>query len=287
LTLQGHRLLPARVRLRDWEAWATKPNQPESGLPEYLAYRFKDHEPAPTRDQWRAWLKSGDVFLLLDGLDEIAGQLSFREALGFALRLFNRCPTILTCRTVSFEQHKAFCSDWPVFTLDGLDERGRDAYIRLYPPRYPAGFRPENLIAQLNRLPSMRALWASPLLLGQICFVFDDPLGQHLPAARSDLFDRSVDQLLALRPRIDVARMAGHLRLPVVRRRHILEHVALRLFAASDHQRQLIFDEYQLVEALQWAAKHENLAAPAEVAHVMLADLVGNSGLLRGDHSQG
>jgi len=46
----------------------------------------------------------GEVLLLLDGLDEIAGHQSFVVALQTALTTFQDCPTVLTCRTVSFEQ---------------------------------------------------------------------------------------------------------------------------------------------------------------------------------------
>jgi hypothetical protein len=51
LHCSGQRLLPVRVRLREWEAWAVKASDPETSLPEYLAERHKDLSPAATADQ--------------------------------------------------------------------------------------------------------------------------------------------------------------------------------------------------------------------------------------------
>ena len=79
LRLAGRLLVPVRVRLREWEAWAVKTSGPDTSLPAYLAYCYKDildppPEPDTPESRWRDWLRGGDVFLLLDGLDEIRGK---------------------------------------------------------------------------------------------------------------------------------------------------------------------------------------------------------------------
>ena len=47
LRAAGRPVLPARVRLREWEAWAVKSSAPETSLPEYLAAVYQDLGPAP------------------------------------------------------------------------------------------------------------------------------------------------------------------------------------------------------------------------------------------------
>ena len=61
----------------------------------------------------------------------------------------------MTCRTVSYEQHQKACRGLPVFLLGGLDDTGRDAFIRSFPAESGL-FDPEALIAELNRLTPMR-----------------------------------------------------------------------------------------------------------------------------------
>jgi predicted NACHT family NTPase len=278
------------VRLRVWEKWAVKANQPESGLPEYLAeYCYKDLRlrPSPTDKQWRRWLEHGDVLLLFDGLDEITGEPEFEAVLRSTLAAFPRCPTIITCRTVSFEQHKALCEEFSVFTLDGLDNRGRDAYVRAYPARQ-ANFDASKLIEQLNRQTAMRPLAANPLLLMLICFVVDDARLVALPATRGELFDLAIDRLLRGRnKRAEVTYPGGKRDLRLVRKRRIVERAALELFAGQNQQRLLTVDEETLVDALTRAVKIEGLGYAADVADALLDDLLHNSGLLRGDEDAG
>lgn len=280
LRLGDRLLVPGRVRLRDWEAWAIKPAAPDKSLPAYLAHCYRDIPGAPVESQWRAWLQRGDVLLLLDGLDEVAGAPTFLTALEQALGLFPNCAVLMTCRTVSFEQHRALCPHFPVFTLAGLDDAGRNAYITAYPAQHPERFDAAALIQQLERTPAMRPLAANPLLLSIICFVVDDPQGVSLPATRGQLYDKAVDKLLARR------RLEPTAGVPEVRRRRILERAALALFASSEEW-QLVFDQEGLLAALEAGARAEGLGSPADVADRLLADLVDNSGLLRGSLEQG
>jgi hypothetical protein len=283
---QGARLVPARVSLREWEAWATKSADPEDSLPEYLADRYKGVDHPPTDKQWENWLKRGEVLLLLDGLDEIDGKRPFIAALTRALTTFAQCPTILTCRTVSYEQHETLCPDFTVFTLAGLSDQQRDKYI----DDYPAGerFDGKALIAQLNRAPQMRALAANPLLLSIICFVVDDPRGVSLPLRRSELYNKATEKLLTRTKRVSVTYPDGLADLPLIHKRRILERVAFTLFVNPDQQRKLTFDEESLLDALTSAAEQEGYGAkPAPYANALLEDLKHNTGLLRGDAERG
>ncbi len=274
-------LVPARVTLRDWEKWATKSSDPEQSLAEYLAGQYKDTANAPTAKQWLRWLHRGEVLLLLDGLDEIAGDASFVTALKTTLARFKDCPTVLTCRTVSFEQHRALDADLPIFTISGLNEEQRNAFVRAYPARHEDRFDRDKLIEQLDTALQMRPLAANPLLLSIICYVVDSSKVILLPATRGELYNEAIDRLLE--------RDKGEKNpMPLIRKRRIVERAALTLFAGMDEQRQLTFDEASLVDALTDAAEQEGYRAdPAPIADALLKDFVKNSGILRGNSERG
>jgi predicted NACHT family NTPase len=288
LRYAGRQLVPACMRLREWEAWVVKPNDPNPSLPDYLGQQYENLSPAPTTAQWRQWLHRGDVLLLLDGLDELSGKAAFTAALQEALRLFKACPTVLTCRTVSFEQYRLLCPDFPLFILAGLNDTQRDDYIRTFPARHPERYHPEALIAQLRRTPQMRPLAANPLLLSLICYVVsDDPKTIILPATRGELYNKAVQQLLLRPRRVEVVYPGGKSDIPLSRKRRILEHAALILFANIGQQRHLVCDQDSLLKALAEGARAEELERHADVADSLLDDLTLNCGILRGSQNQG
>ena len=105
-----HPLVPARVRLPEWEEWVE--SHPGLDLAEYLAQLLRQCRPRPTADHWRQWLRRGDVLLLLDGLDEINKRPAFARLLKDTLVLFAMSDD-LTCRTVSYEQHQESSLGFP------------------------------------------------------------------------------------------------------------------------------------------------------------------------------
>ena len=249
LQLSGRFLLPARIRLREWEAWATKEGVLEQSMPQYLTERYKALSPAPHAAQWQRWLQKGEVLFLLDGLDEIEGKLFFLAALKTALMTFRECPTMLTCRTVSFEQHRTLCPDFPIFTLAGLDTDQRDTYIKAFPAEHRDRYDPDTLINQLNRTPQMLPLAANPLLLNIICYVVDDVKGV-IPATRGELYKKALEKLLTRRPqRVDV-RYPGE-EPAIDEKLAILERAALNLFVKGD--RRLTFTREELGQELKRA----------------------------------
>jgi HEAT repeat protein len=285
LHVSGRSLLPARVRLREWEAWATKNRDPQQSLSQYLTERYKDLSSAPRAVQWRRWLQRGEVLLLLDGLDEIAGKPLFMTALKAALTTFSDCPIVLTCRTVSFEQHRTLCADFPIFTLAGLDNETRDAYIRAFPAEHGAYDDPDVLIDRLKHTPHLRPLAANPLLLSVICYVVDDSKGVILPATHAALYKTALEKLLTRRPqRVEVVYPGEEP--DIDEKLAILERTALNLFVQED--RKLIFTGEELAQKLKQALSKEGYGeAPAPWANALRADLTLNSGILRGSAAQG
>jgi HEAT repeat protein len=278
--ISERQLVPARVRLRTWEAWARA--HPEAGLPEYLHAHYRNCSPEPKVEHWQQWLQQGEVLILLDGLDEIttdpSGTASFSAALYTALMTFTDCPTVLTCRTASFERYHTLGAHLPLFTLAGLDNAQRNATIRAFPAEHATCYDPDALIAQLDQTFQMHPLAANPLLLSLICFVMDDPQSDILPYTRGDLYGKVVEKLLT-RCRSVKAHYPGT-ELDTDKKRRILEKTALRLFVNDGHS--LTFTEQALERELGRALSEAGYGeAPALWATALRADLVQNSGILR------
>ncbi len=281
----GRRLLPARVRLSAWEKFAVATLGVDQQLFSYLTQQYSLLSPAPTAQQWRRWLQDGEVLLLFDGLDEIQGGSAFLTLLTTTLTTFASCPTVLTCRTVSFEQHRRICPDFLLFTLAGLDHTQRDAYIRSFPAVHSASYRPEVLSDHLRRSPQLRSLAATPLLLSIICYIADSATASPFPATRGQLYAAAVERLVMFRAQrlatmYPGAAPASHEKLA------ILQRAALQLF--THDERQLTFSGRTLGQALKDALYEEGYSdAAGPWANALLEDLLHNSGLLRGDAERG
>lgn len=282
----GRSLVPARVRLREWEAWVTQTTTPERGLAAYLAMRYQDLSNAPTADDWRRWLHRGEVLLLLDGLDEIEEKPAFLSVLKTALRLFQTCPTVITCRTVSFDQHQSLCPDFTVFTLAGLEESQRDAFIRAFPAAHPEQYEPEAVLRQLRANPTMSPLAANPLLLSIMCYVVDHARSPVLPTTRGELYRKALETLLAHTLRRVEVQYPGEK--PAIEEKFsIAQRAALYVFLQEEHR--LTFTGEELRHAFRRALSAEGYAeeAVAPWANAFRTDFIHNSGILRGNVEQG
>jgi HEAT repeat protein len=282
----GRRCLPVLVRLRNWEQWAVK--EQNYALPDYLAHTYEGLIHPPDASLCRQWLRLGLVFLLLDGLDEIHGDPTYLEQGLKALldaEAYARCPLVLTCRTVFYDQYRALGHDLPLFALGGLDDRQQVAFVRAYPAR-SSHFDPDSCLEGLRRLPYLRPLAANPLLLSIFCLVADDPHGLKLPLSRGDLYQRTLARLLEAakkQKRVEVAYPRQASNLTRARKQQLAEETALQLWLAQTGRR-LSFGEEQLQEALTQAVSHlpgyEAVTAP--LVDALLVDLRDNAGLWRG-----
>lgn len=286
LPVLGRSLVPARIRLREWEAWVTQTTTPERGFAAYLAVHYQDLPNAPTVDSWRRWLQRGEVLLLLDGLDEIEEKPTFVAALKATLQLSRNCPTIITCRTVSFDQHQSLCPDFTAFTLAGFEEPQRDTFIRMFPASHPEQYDPEAVSQQLRATPSMAPLAANPLLLSIMCYVIDHARSPLLPTTRGDLYKKALETLLAhTQQRVEV-RYPGE-KPAIEEKLFVAQRAALYLFLQEEPQ--LTFTGEELRHAFRRALIAEGYAegAVAPWANAFRTDFVHNSGILRGNAEQG
>lgn len=244
----GH-IVPVFVRLRQWALQ----NIP---LPEYLHHLYGGNPATLTAEaitqsieRWRTWLKTGNVLLLLDGLDEV-GDINFlQDTVGRQLREYPTCPVILTCRTVSRDRLSRVGFEgksYPVYTPAPLGRNQQDAYVRAYPFKHRQDY--DALVAQVRSRPEFKTMAGTPGLLAILCFALDDPRKPQLPSTRTELYDIVVNKLLELP--VEEARkieLPEGLK-PLHRKRAILEDLTLELsdsplrpteFAAADVQTKL------------------------------------------------
>lgn len=250
----GRPLIPVRIRLRDWEAWGATQGSVGADLLAYLAVRYKNLPNAPTIEQWRQWVHTGMVFLLLDGLDEIDSTPAFLQALRNALLLCKTCPIVMSCRTVSFSQHKSLCPDFPVFTLGGLLEDQQAAYVHALFANQGTGDVPQRFINHLRSHPQLKALVTNPLLLNVLCYLTDTSMDTTLPATRGALYKQALTKLLSKVSRRIEVRYPGE-EPSVDEKLAILQRTAFHLFT-QDSQR-LTFTSDDLSKAFKQALDEE------------------------------
>jgi hypothetical protein len=150
--IAGRKRLPVMIRLRAWELWAIN-HQGLAGNEEvllrYLAETYQSltdpHTQKPCAPagadepwrwwlpHWRWWLQTGELLLLLDGLDELAGNEAFASVLETLAQAEMQCPVVFTCRTVSIEQYRTkFPKSVPIFALAGLDDTAIKSYVEAF-----------------------------------------------------------------------------------------------------------------------------------------------------------
>ena len=131
----------------------------DSGLPEYLTAVHQDLRPAPSTGQWREWLVRGDVLLLLDGVDEAAGSVSFGAALKKTLDLFPQCPAVLTVPHGELRAAQGGLSRVPGLHPGGAGRRRARPGIFAYPAQHPEHFDAAGLIRQVQAAPLPPSRW--------------------------------------------------------------------------------------------------------------------------------
>jgi HEAT repeat protein len=281
--IAGRPRLPARLRLPAWEAWTIEDGHSGKDLADYLAWLHRGRRPAPTADHWRAWLNRGDVILLMDGLDETRQSADFVRLLTQTLHEFSRCPTVMTCRSLTVDRHREECAGFPVFLLGGLDRAGRDAFIESFPGRR---FEAKKLIAELDRLVTMQPLGTNPLLLAILCFVVDDSEQKvELPTTRGELYDRAVMKFLEAHARVRVGWPKGETEPDPDTKRRVLERMSLPLFA--DGKRNECLTSAEFGQRLKLALEPLYGEDSERWLISFKRDIGENSGIVRGTDSSG
>jgi hypothetical protein len=188
--------IPVYIKLPDWEEWAIKN---DFKLQNYLVKSlYESVDQAPTAEQWKNLFGSGEVLLLLDGLDEI---LNKNNSSGRIADEINKkapcCPTIITCRTFSYNTHKSNFSSYPIFSLGGLMPAQQDEIIKKYTG--VNDFNLKKIRRQLDESPEISVLAQNTLLLTIICFIISFNKTKEeisLPKTRTQLYFQAINKLL-------------------------------------------------------------------------------------------
>lgn len=220
------KLIPARVNLSEWET-STK-----SSLSDYLEERLS------CNGRWSNWLKNGEVLLLFDGLDEISFDFIKHEGkLKSELRKYIDCPAIITCRTNSFESYQSFLTEFPIFSIAGLNDSQQNKFVESY-SKIISCLDTEKTISQIKRSPLLRNLSTNPQLLSIICLVASLEENKSIPENRSSLYSEAVRKILtpenwkkeSLMPNFEV-------QFDFEEKLNLLENVAYELWTESKDRR--------------------------------------------------
>jgi formylglycine-generating enzyme required for sulfatase activity len=206
-------LIPLPVVLRDFARWLERRpvddgtrRAPARLLWDFVARWLADAGLGAYERHLQDALLQGRVFVLLDGLDEIAGAAErglVRDAVTDFAASFRNCRLLVTCRTLSYaDPGGQLPSDFLSFELAPLDEAKIDRFIAAwYAELAGLGAVPEGdagaLAGRLReavRRPDLWRLAPNPLLLTVMALVHAHK--SRLPEARALLYEDCVDLLL-------------------------------------------------------------------------------------------
>ena len=206
---------------------------------EYLTRKHNHIAPsAPTVQHWQRWLKDGDVFLQLDGYDEVISHNFFLNKIKEELKKYSKCPIVITCRSVTFEGNGEIGQDFSVFRLRELVEFQRDAFIRNYPERR---YNADKLIEEINKNSQLRHLAANPMMLSIICYAMNNNVS--LITTRGELYNLAIDIILNLK------RIEDKTGIKPEEKRMVLEQLALAMFIENE-QPQLSISPEQMLDKM-------------------------------------
>lgn len=264
-------LIPVSIYLPEWQKSGL-------GLAHYLERHYISHGVlnGPNPPMWHDLLSNSDVLLLLDGLDELELNQSevFRRRFRDVLDSYASCPTVITCRTVSYQAYSQWLppSQFAILYLDGLTMQQQEIFIETFAPRF-ISTDSQALIAQFKANPCMHTLGANPLLLSIICFVVAN--GVRLPATRAELYIHAVEKLLSRSCQKDS--VIDHYSLETSDLTNYLTSMAFNLFAGTDGRR-LRFKRAEVQLALKTALREHDDSA--EMANGLIA-IYESKGILR------
>jgi len=287
---QAKTKIPVLISLREWEQkdrtehtdflhYLVKKFNPLPGLKESWWKQQFDSLQGLDENWWKQQLEKGHLLLLLDGLDEISSNFQ-KNHVNPILHTYSSCSIILTCRTVSFEQHKALEGTPEVFTISGIPTKQRDQYIRSFVQKVGPNYNPEQLIQAIEGSSQIQGLASNPLLLSIICYLSKD--GDLLPQTRAMFYRRLILKLMQEHVRQEV-HYPSDISLTEEDKLDILALTALDLFQQGE--RKLVFSSSELTDALERSLEFRQLAGKngGEKAIALRQDFITNSGLLQGN----
>lgn len=163
---------------------------------EQLAALLKQNDFPNSENFLKAWLKTGQLLLMFDGLDEVNTDRREQVSAGIRdlLAEYPGCHAVVTCRT---QVYKGEFADWADQTLEVAEfsDQQVQRFLFAWRKELPQGKSVEHLWANLSERPRILALARNPLMLTIIAFLYADT-EFVLPHSRAEFYDTTVTVLL-------------------------------------------------------------------------------------------
>jgi hypothetical protein len=183
----GGQALPVLLSADQWEScWHANPH---FDLPAILHHLFQSLANAPSIEHWRQWLQQGRAVLLVDKLESVATNQSFRDQLRQILQTSPLLKVVLAVRVEWLSWFEALAL--PVYRLLPLSEAQTHALVRSL----------EDLLGRST--PHATSFAGNPFLCTAACFIEGSP-----PTGQGRFLQQLFEALL---------RQAGDIGLPIFR----------------------------------------------------------------------
>jgi predicted NACHT family NTPase len=197
----GKLYLPVFIQLREFTEYK---RDMLSRISEYL--KDKTGEPFDN-DFLNLYLKSGQIALFYDGLDEIADIAQRNKMVEDIVDFAGDHPNdlhVITCRIAAYPEINVDMSSFTKYTIDDMNKDQRDKFIRgWYSARSSmwdereANEMAERLIKKIDNTPSILRLAVNPLLLTIMAIIYGDL--RNIPETRLELYEECVKVLMEKR----------------------------------------------------------------------------------------
>lgn len=200
---------------------------------------FKRNQFPEARKRVGQELKSGNLMLLLDGLDEVNSDARSKVAsiIRDLLQTYKSCRAIITCRTAVYDNELSSVVDKKLEVMEFNDRQIRQ-FLQGLENQIPTDrVSVKKIISNLKNNPKILGLARNPLMLTIVAHLYTRS-GFDLPRSRAEFFRRSTDILLnqkGFKSEPNMPRMTTN-RYPPGKKRQVLQHLALYI---QDHPNDL------------------------------------------------
>jgi len=224
------------IRLHDWEL----SGQAAGNLSSYLEFHHPCHKLSswPGKEYWEEALgdatsRNGNLFLVLDGLDELSSRRSFAAKLLDAVRKWASRGNviIITCRTRSLGAYLNKLTGFEILRGNGMNPDQIKEFILKYPS--PA-LDKHVLIHDLRSQPALLQLAPYPFLLDVICYLSSKEKSK-VAECRSELIESAIEELIGDHLEKLVPPNGGELSVKTLTR--VLARASLLLFLKGEEDR--------------------------------------------------
>lgn len=246
-----------------------------ASIPEHIVEEFENNDFPNAGHFVENNLASGNLLILLDGLDEVNSDKRPQviQQIRDLLDRYKGCRAVITCRVAVYRGEFDLLVSEKLAIAPFIDQQIR-RFLGAW--KMPHNKTIEQLMRTLREKPRILALARNPLLLTIVAFIYTDT-PHVLPHSRADFYEKSTELLLGL---WDVAKDQTN-RFDVREKRAVLRHLALFIQTnAEEEQRDRRTIDYPTaLEQVRERATSLGLDALQD-AKPLLDEIVDRSGLL-------